>query len=93
MPSHEQKLELKPLPPHLKYAYLEDNQKLPVIIARELTSQQEEQLLSVLRRHKKVIGWSLADIVGISPQVCEHRIFLEDGARPIRQPQRRLNLL
>ncbi|XP_057747306.1 uncharacterized protein LOC130966512 [Arachis stenosperma] len=38
VPHHEQKLELKPLPPHLKYAYLEDNQKLPVIIPRELTS-------------------------------------------------------
>ena len=46
-PSYEQKLELKPLPPYLKYAYLEDKQKFPVIIARELTSQQEEQLLSV----------------------------------------------
>ncbi|XLT87226.1 hypothetical protein HN873_008979 [Arachis hypogaea] len=90
-PAHDQKLELKPLPPHLKYAYLEDDQKLPVIIARELTSQQEEQLLDVLRKHKKAIGWSLADIVGINPQVCEHRIFLEEGARPVRQPQRRLN--
>ena len=55
-PAHDQKLELKPLPPHLKYAYLEDEQKFPVLIARELTSQQEEQLLDVLRRHKKVIG-------------------------------------
>lgn len=91
VPSNEQKMELKPLPPHLKYAYLEDHQNLPIIIARELTSQQEEELLSVLRRHKKAIGWSLADIVGISPQVCEHRIFLEEGARPIRQPQRWLN--
>ncbi|XLR23427.1 hypothetical protein S83_051327, partial [Arachis hypogaea] len=90
-PSQEPKSELKPLPPHLKYTYLEDNQKFPVIIARELTSQQEEQLLRVLRKHKKAIGWSLADIVGISPQVCEHRIFLEEEAKPIRQPQRRLN--
>ena len=73
-PRYKQKLELKPLPPHLKYAYLEDNQKFPVIIARELTLQQEEQLLSVLRKHKKAIGWSLVDIVGISPQVYEHRI-------------------
>ncbi|XP_057744983.1 uncharacterized protein LOC130962838 [Arachis stenosperma] len=40
-PSLEQKMELKPLPPHLKYAYLKDKQKFPVIIARELTSQQE----------------------------------------------------
>ena len=45
----------------------------------------------MLRKHKKAIGWSLEDIVGISPQVCEHRIFLEEGEKPVRQPQRRLN--
>ena len=33
----------------------------------------------------------MVDIVGISPQVCEHRIFLEEGAKPVRQPQRSLN--
>ncbi|XP_072060239.1 uncharacterized protein [Arachis hypogaea] len=91
VPSHEQSVDLKPLPPHLKYAYLEENQKLPMIIAKELTTQQEEKLLHILRRNKKAIGWSLVNIVGISPQVCEHRIFLEEGAKPIRQPQRRLN--
>ncbi|XP_015939816.1 uncharacterized protein LOC107465350 [Arachis duranensis] len=67
VPSHELKIKLKPLLPHLKYAYLEDNQWLPVIIAKELTFQQEERLLTVLRRNKKAIRWSLADIVGISP--------------------------
>ncbi|XP_029146905.1 uncharacterized protein [Arachis hypogaea] len=91
VPSHELNMELKHFSPHLKYAYLEDNQKLPVIIAKELTSQQEECLLNVLTRNKKTIGWSLVDIVGISPQVCEHRIFLEEGAKPIHQPHRRLN--
>ncbi|XP_020963853.1 uncharacterized protein LOC110265276 [Arachis ipaensis] len=38
VPSHELNMELKPLPLHLKYAYLEENQKLSVIIAKELTS-------------------------------------------------------
>ncbi|XP_015940027.1 uncharacterized protein LOC107465563 [Arachis duranensis] len=90
--NHPKKMELKPLPPHLKYSYLDEAHKLPVIIAKELTPQQEEKLLDVLRKNKRAIGWSLADLVGISPQVCEHRIFLEDGARPVRQPQRRLNL-
>ncbi|XP_025647647.1 uncharacterized protein [Arachis hypogaea] len=91
MPRHEQSLELKPLLPYLNYAYLDEAQKFPVIVARELTSHQEQKLLHVLRRNKKAIGWSLVDLVGISPQVCEHRIFLEEGARPVRQPQRRLN--
>ena len=62
-----------------------------MIIVRELNSQQEEKLLRVLRKNKRAIWWSLADLVGISPQVCEHRIFLEEGAKPVRQPQRRLN--
>ncbi|XP_016168354.1 uncharacterized protein LOC107610883 [Arachis ipaensis] len=48
VPSHEPNMELKPLPPHLKYTYLEENQNLPEIIAKELTFQQEERLLHVL---------------------------------------------
>nr|XP_025678598.1 uncharacterized protein LOC112778504 [Arachis hypogaea] len=91
MPSQEQHVELKPLPPHLKYAYLDKAHKFPVIVARGLTPQQEEKLLNVLRRNKRAIGWSLVDLVGISSQVCEHRIFLEEGARAVWQPQRCLN--
>ncbi|XP_016206576.1 uncharacterized protein LOC107646948 [Arachis ipaensis] len=56
VPSHEQNADLKPLPTHLKYGFLEKNQKFPVIITRELTSQQEEKLLNVLRRNKNAIG-------------------------------------
>ncbi|RDX62844.1 hypothetical protein CR513_58783, partial [Mucuna pruriens] len=44
------------LPKHLKYAYLGDNQQFLVIIANNLSGEQEEKLLEVLRRHKKAIG-------------------------------------
>ncbi|RYQ95687.1 hypothetical protein Ahy_B08g091032 isoform A [Arachis hypogaea] len=64
-PQLEVKSELKPVPSHLKYAFLEDNQRFSVIIASELSSEEEEKLLDVLRKYKKAIGWSLADIVGI----------------------------
>ena len=37
------------------------------------------------------IGWTIADIKGISPSTCMHRILLEEGAKPSHQPQRRLN--
>ncbi|XP_072071953.1 uncharacterized protein [Arachis hypogaea] len=67
---------------------IEENSEDPT---RELNPQQEEKLLCVLRKNKRAIGWSSADLVGISPQVCKHRIFLEEEARPVRQPQRRLN--
>ncbi|CAH9110594.1 unnamed protein product [Cuscuta europaea] len=84
-------VELKPLPSQLKYAFLGSNDTLPVIISSELTPTQEDKLIRVLREYKEAIGWSIADIKGISPAICMHRILLEDGAKPVRQPQRRLN--
>ena len=75
--------ELKPLPSNLKYAYLDDSKSFPIIISASLADEQEEKLLSVLKKHKKAIGWTLADIPGISPSTCMHRINLEDGAKPI----------
>ena len=82
---------MKPLPSNLKYAYLDDSKSFPVIIYASLADEQEEKLLSVLKKHKKAIGWTLVDISGISPSTCMHQINLEDGAKPVRQPQRRLN--
>ncbi|KAJ8768856.1 hypothetical protein K2173_023851 [Erythroxylum novogranatense] len=51
----------------------------------------EEQLLRVLRDHKKAIGWSIIDIKGISHSFFTHHIFLENGSKVIVQPLRRLN--
>ncbi|CAM8917009.1 unnamed protein product [Rhodiola kirilowii] len=84
-------VELKPLPGHLKYAFLGDNDTLSVIIKSGLEPDQEHRLVEVLSRHKLAIGWTLADLRGISPVVCMHHILLEDGAKPSREPQRRLN--
>ena len=47
--------------------------------------------MQILKEHKTAIGWTIADIKGISPSTCMHRILLEEGAKPSRQPQRRLN--
>ncbi|RDX98685.1 Retrovirus-related Pol polyprotein from transposon 17.6, partial [Mucuna pruriens] len=66
------------------YAYLDNNQQLPVIIANNLHREQEEKLLQVLRHHKKAIGWKLSDLLGISPSIYMHKILLEEEARPIR---------
>ncbi|CAN6552306.1 unnamed protein product [Malus baccata var. baccata] len=84
-------LELKPLPSHLKYVFLGEDQTLPVIISSSLTAQEEDKLIRVLKEHKSAIGWTLADIKGISPTTCMHRILLEEGAKPSRESQRRLN--
>ncbi|CAN6566337.1 unnamed protein product [Malus baccata var. baccata] len=84
-------LELKPLPSHLKYIFLGENETLPAIISSSLTAQEEEKLLQVLKEFKSALGWTLADIKGISPTTCMHHIFLEEGAKPTREAQRRLN--
>ncbi|CAN6711239.1 unnamed protein product [Malus baccata var. baccata] len=84
-------LELKPLPSHLKYVFLGEQETLPVIISSSLTAQEEDKLVRVLREYRTAIGWTLADIKGISPTTCMHRILLEEGAKPSREAHRRLN--
>ncbi|GJY88296.1 reverse transcriptase domain-containing protein [Tanacetum coccineum] len=61
------KLELKYLPSHLEYAYLEGIDKLPVIIAKVLKDDEKEALLKVLKSHKRAIAWKITDIKGIDP--------------------------
>ncbi|KAG9458482.1 hypothetical protein H6P81_002990 [Aristolochia fimbriata] len=84
------KLELKPLPSSLKYAYFEDNSK-PVIISSCSNAREEQLLIEVLSKHKKAIEWTISDIKGISPTTCMHKILIEDSFKPAIQPQRKLN--
>ena len=80
------KLVLKPLPVDLKYAYLEEDEKCPMVVSSNLTSDQEDSLLGVLRKCKKVIGWQISDLKRINPLVCTHHIYMEKDAKPVRQP-------
>ncbi|GJU75333.1 reverse transcriptase domain-containing protein [Tanacetum coccineum] len=84
-------LELKDLPSHLEYAYLEENDKLPVIIAKGLKDDKKEALLKVLKTHKRAIAWKITDIKGIDPRFCTHKILMEDDYKPTVQSQRRVN--
>ena len=47
--------------------------------------------MNVLRKHRGAIGYSIDDIKELSPSICLHRIFLDEGYQPFRQPRRRLN--
>ncbi|GKE19638.1 hypothetical protein Tco_1427215 [Tanacetum coccineum] len=85
-------LELKDLPSHLEYAFLEGTNKLPVIIAKNLKDEEKERLIKVLKSHKQAIAWKLSDIKGIDPQFCTYKILIEDDFKPTVQHQRRVNL-
>ncbi|XP_006584227.1 uncharacterized protein [Glycine max] len=85
-PFEKTKVELKILPNHLKYVFLEENETKPVVISNELTAKEENMLVDVLKRHKEAIGWHISDLKGISPAYCMHKIMMEEDYRPIRQP-------
>ncbi|GJX06365.1 hypothetical protein Tco_0194297 [Tanacetum coccineum] len=84
-------LELKDLPSHLEYAFLEENDKLPIIIAKGLKNDQKKALINVLKSHKRAIAWKITDIKGIDPRFCTHKILMEDDCKPSVQSQRRVN--
>ncbi|GJV74371.1 reverse transcriptase domain-containing protein [Tanacetum coccineum] len=84
-------VELKDLPPHLEYAFLEGDDKLPVIIAKDLSVEEKAALIKVLKSRKRAIAWKLSDIKGINPEFCTHKILMEEDYKPAVQHQRRVN--
>nr|GEW85267.1 reverse transcriptase domain-containing protein [Tanacetum cinerariifolium] len=84
-------VELKDLPPHLEYAFLEGNNKLPVIIAKELEEEEKAALIKVLKSHKRAIAWKLSDIQGINQEFYTHKILMEEDYKPVVQHQRCVN--
>ncbi|GJU32993.1 hypothetical protein Tco_1176582 [Tanacetum coccineum] len=55
------KVKLKDLPPHLEYSFLEGDNKLPVIISKDLSVEEKVALIKVLKSHKRAIAWKLSD--------------------------------
>ena len=47
--------------------------------------------MKTLKKHRAAIGYTLDDLKGISPTLCQHKINLEADAKPVRDPQRCLN--
>nr|GEW82419.1 reverse transcriptase domain-containing protein [Tanacetum cinerariifolium] len=84
-------VELKDLPPQLKYAFLEGDDKFPIIIAKDLSVEEKAALIKVLKSHKRAIAWKLSNIKGINPEFCTHKILMKDDFEPVIQHQRRVN--
>nr|GEW54178.1 hypothetical protein [Tanacetum cinerariifolium] len=72
------KLELKELPKHLEYAFLQENNQLPVVISSALSAIDKAKLLEVLRNHKGAIALSIADIKGIDSSFYSMEVFMDD---------------
>nr|GFC45476.1 reverse transcriptase domain-containing protein [Tanacetum cinerariifolium] len=84
-------VELKDLPPHLEYAFLEGDDKLTIIIAKDLKDEEKTALIKVLKSHKQALTWQLFDIKCINPKFYTHKILMEDDFKPAVQDQRMVN--
>ncbi|GKA02311.1 hypothetical protein Tco_0674976 [Tanacetum coccineum] len=84
-------LELKLLLDHLEYAFLEEPSFLPVIISSQLSEQNKDKLVSVLKKHKQAFAWKITDIPRICQSFYKHKIQLLEDKKPVVQKQRRLN--
>ncbi|XP_050217423.1 uncharacterized protein LOC126668261 [Mercurialis annua] len=78
-------VEMKPLPPHLRYTFVGENETLPIIISDKLSKDQERRVVQVVKEHVLAIGWQISDIRGISPQIVMHKIHLEDESKKSTQ--------
>jgi hypothetical protein len=73
------KVDLKPLPK----GFLGLDKTYPVFVSDELSPEENEKLLNLLKKHIKVIGYSINDLKGLSPAFCTHRIPMEDQCKPV----------
>jgi hypothetical protein len=71
-------VDLKPLPKGLKYKFFGPDKTYPIIVSDELSPEEIDKLLILLKKHRKVIGYSINDLKGLSPAFCTHRIPMED---------------
>jgi hypothetical protein len=80
-------IELKPLPPSLRYAFLHNDSVSLVIINDQLTQEETHRLITILEKHRSAFGYSLQDLKGISPALFTHRIPIDPDVLPSKEPQ------
>jgi hypothetical protein len=83
-------MDLKPLPKGLKYEFLGLDKTYPVIVSDELSPEENEKLLNLLKKNRKVIGYSINYLKGLSLAFSTHCIIMEGQCKPIVDHQRRL---
>jgi hypothetical protein len=65
--------------------------KQTVVISKDLTSKDEDKLISCLSRNKDVFAWSALDLVGVSHTVIEHGLGIDPSVRPKKQRLRKMS--
>ena len=71
------------MPDNLKYVYLDEKKIYPDIISSKLSGNEKARLLEVLKKHRGAMGYTLDDLKGISPTICQHAINIEPDVKPV----------
>nr|GEU45637.1 hypothetical protein [Tanacetum cinerariifolium] len=61
------------------------DEKLPVIIAKDLKDEEKTALKKVLKSYKQALDWQISDIKSIDLEFCAHKILMEDAFKPAVQ--------
>nr|GEV25740.1 reverse transcriptase domain-containing protein [Tanacetum cinerariifolium] len=80
-------LSSPPFPPQ----ELKGDDKLLVIIAKDIKDEEKTALIKVLKSHKQALAWQLSDIKGIYLEFCTHKILMVDDFKSVVQHQRKVN--
>ena len=86
----------KPEMPGVSYDGLEDAKKIDLAKPREeprptwiattnLSQEEEELLISMLKKYKDVFAWSYQDLKGVDLAICQHTIPMREDAKPSKQ--------
>ena len=67
------------------------DQPRQILVSKRLTPDKRETWRKFFKAFSSTFAWSYTDLKGIPPEVCQHHIILEEGAKQVRQRQRRLN--
>nr|GEX10015.1 reverse transcriptase domain-containing protein [Tanacetum cinerariifolium] len=62
-------VELKDLPRHLEYAFMEGDDKLPVLIAKDLSVEEKTALITVLKSHNTIVFLTVSLVISKFPSI------------------------
>jgi hypothetical protein len=61
------------------------------MISQDLTSSEEEELLSFLDKNSDVFTWRTSDLTGVSRDIIEHKLEVNPSAKPRKQRRHKMS--
>ncbi|BFG18249.1 hypothetical protein CerSpe_045230 [Prunus speciosa] len=65
----------------------------PIPISVHLTTEEKENLVSLLKEFKDVFAWSYEEMPGLNPSLVCHTLNIVPGTKPVVQPRRTSTLM